>query len=266
MYHVFSGDSIVTLEKEAIEFSNTFKSHNQETASRMVLPCIQFAQNLMGKNEDPLKLVGAIIKDESKITDMISQAKESHDEMALAFINYYLLVLAYVFNDYEAAAEEARRMQRITSPPYLHPSMSSPYVFYALALLAVYNNRHGYARRRILSIARRCVKKLKNFSLHTPENCLGKALLLQAEVAAVTGKNREARCYFESAISVTTRYHDCMMLAIACERAGRFSSACGDESLATRYFREAHSAYREWGATAKAERLEKEMPMVFVNV
>ena len=196
MYHVFSGDSLILLEKEAIGFSDTFKSQNQETASRMVLPCIQFAQNLMGKNDDPLKLVGDIIKDESTVPKMMSQAMASHDDIALAFINYYLLVLAYVFNEYEAAAEEARRISPITGPPYLHPSTSSPYVFYALALLAVYNNRHGFARRRILSTARRCIKKLKRFALYTPENSLGKAFLLQAEVAASYRKESRGAMLF----------------------------------------------------------------------
>jgi len=264
MYHIFSGDSLIVLEEEAIGFSETFQSQHQGTALRMVLPCIQFVQNLMGKNDDPVKLVGDIINDESAIANMLAQAAASHDEISLAFINYYLLVLAYVFNDYEAAAEEANRLVRITQPPYLHPSMSSLYAFHALALLAICNNRCGRARRKILSTARHSIKKLKQFSLHTPENCLGNAFLLQAELAAVTGKNREARCHFTSAISVATRFGDLMMHAIACERAACFSSACGDEAAAGSYFREACSAYKDWGAIAKAEQLEKEMPAVFV--
>ena len=260
MYHIFSGDSLVAFEKEAIGYSETFALHKQDIALRMVLPGIQFAQNLMGKNGDPLKLVGDVVKDEATISGILVQAAESNDEISLAFINYFLLVLAYVFNDYEAAAEGALRMERIMHPPYLHPSMSSPYTFYCLALLAVLNNRKGCTRRKILSMVRRSIKKLMKFSLRTPENCLGKAYLLQAELAATTGKNQEARCNYVSAISVAARFGDFMIHAIACERAARLCTKCGDEPAAISYFREACSAYTEWGAFAKADQLNKEIP------
>jgi hypothetical protein len=96
--------------------------------------------------------------------------------------------------------------------------------------------------------------------LYTPENCLGKAYLLQAELAAVMGKNREASCDYVSAISIATRFGDFMIHAIACERAARFSHGLGDETATMCYFREAHSTYMEWGAIAKVEQLEKEIP------
>lgn len=260
MYHVFSGDSLVDLEQEALGFLEIFSHRNQETAFRMILPGIQFAQNLMGKNHDPLKLVGNVIEDEAQISDLLAQATKSNDEISTAFLNYYLLVLAYVFNDYEAAAEEALRMERITRPPYLHPSMSSPYTFSTLALIAVCGNRKRRDRQKILSTAKRRIQKLKQFSRYTPENCLGKAFLLQAELAAVTGTGQDARCHYVSAISIAERLGDFMLRAIACERAARFCKQNGDDATASCYFREARSAYLDWGALAKDEQLDNEMP------
>lgn len=265
MYQIFSGDSLILLEKVALGYSETFKAHNQETALRILPAGIQFVQNLMGKNSDPMKLVGSSIKDEEIVSALLVQAADSHDKISVAFISYYLLLLAYIFNDYEAAAEEAKKLQHITCPPYLHPSMSSPYTFHALSLLAVCDNRKGHARQRILSSAKRSIKKLKQYSLYTPENCLGKAFLLQAELAAVMGRAQEAKCHYVSAISVATRYGDYMMHAVACERAGRFSCECGDETAATRYFREACLAYNEWGAIAKVRQMEREMSELFVQ-
>jgi hypothetical protein len=52
-----------------------------------------------------------------------------------------------------------------------------------------------------------------------------------------------------------------MIRAVACERTAHFFRGCSDKSAACHYFRQAHSsAYMAWGATAKVESLEKEMP------
>ena len=200
------------------------------------------------------------IKDANAINEFLSQAEKFHDEISVGFFYYYHMVLAYVFNDYESAKEKAIKMQRITRPPYLHPSMSSPFTFYTLSLLAVCENRKGRARRRILSIAKRSIKKLTQFSHFVPENSLAKKFLVQAELAVVMKKKQEAKCHYESAISVSKRYTDNMLCAVACERAGRFSSSCGDTVAAMQYFREARLAYTEWGAFAKVRQMDLEMP------
>jgi hypothetical protein len=40
------------------------------------------------------------LKDEA---DMLSRVVEAKDEMGLGFLHWYLVILAYVFNDYAAA-------------------------------------------------------------------------------------------------------------------------------------------------------------------
>ena len=62
------------------------------------------------------------------------------------------------------------------------------------------------ARKNILAIARRGAKQLKKLSSHAPENCLAKTYLLEAELAAVKGNNRLAKCKYMSAIGVAAEY------------------------------------------------------------
>jgi hypothetical protein len=49
----------------------------------------------------PLKLQGDILKDEA---NMLSCMVEAKDEMGLGFLHCYLVILAYIFNDYAAAS------------------------------------------------------------------------------------------------------------------------------------------------------------------
>jgi len=48
--------------------------------------------------------------------------------------------------------------------------------------------------------------------------------------------------------------------AVANERFAVFLRSQGDGTGAARRFRDAHSAYKAWGAIAKVQQLEKEMP------
>jgi len=229
----------------------------QETSLLMMKTSLQLVHNLTGRSDDPLKLSGDYLNDE---TEILTRAAEAHDSLAAGFLHFFSLLLAYVFNDYEAAAAKAGDMSHIFAPPYLHPTMSCPLTFHSLALLAVCGNRRRRARRKILSTARQAIKKLKKFSAHTPENCLGKMYMLQAEIAAVTGNDCLARCKYASAAGMSAEFGDKMIHAIACERAALLLQACGDEPAAVRYRRKAHSGYKDWGATAKVDQLENEMP------
>lgn len=215
--------------------------------------CLQYVHNLTGRNADPLRLCGEILKDEA---DILNRVMDHHDEVGIGFTHFLTLQLSYIFNEYDSAAAKAPEMLHLVQPPYLQPTMACPYTFYSLALLAVYSNRKGRARRHILSVARRSIKKLQQFSNHTPENCLGKTYLLRAEVAAVTGKVETATRMYASAAGVSSEFNDRMMHAIACERAALFFQGLGNELATKRYIRKAHSAYRDWGATAKVKQVE----------
>jgi hypothetical protein len=258
-YIQLSGDTLGLLENKALEFYHCDEFQNHDSLMMMMETILQFVHNLTGRNKDPLKLSGHILTSEA---DILSRARKADDEVASSSLHCYMLILAYVFKDYQGAASRTKGIDPLLAPPYLHPTLSSFITFCTLSLLAIYNNRQGLARRRILSTARRTIERLKRFSCYTPENCLGKLYFLQAELAAVQGKYQHARCMYASAVGVLSEVNDKMMHAIACERSGLFLSSLGDEAASRRYFRKAYEGYIDWGATAKAEQLKKDMPLI----
>jgi hypothetical protein len=212
---------------------------------------------MMGKTENPRILIGDIFRRED-----LTRVEEAHDEISVYIVHFIQMLLAYIFSDFETAAKEAKSMEQLLYAQFLHPGLSSFLAYYSVALLTVANHHHGYARRRLISKARRSLKKLKQFSKYVPENCLDKVFLVEAELAAVTGNYRAARDKYMVAIALAGEFGDLMLRAIACERAASFLRDRGDES-SNYYFLEAHSAYTSWGGIAKVEQLEKEMPELF---
>ncbi len=82
-----------------------------------------------------------------------------------------------------------------------------------------------------------------------------KALLVEAELARLEGLDRDAARYVEAARSAEEagfRQH----AALARELAARHLASLGDDPRAIR--RAAIDGYRAWGATALAERLERD--------
>lgn len=240
-------------------FCDEMVLHKQDAALLLMRPGLQLIKNLMGKSEDPLRLNGEMWRDK---VDGLS-VMETQDELSVGFYHFHLVMLAYIFNKFEMAEEEAKHLDTLINPPYLHPGLACPLLFRGLAAVAASHFRHGRAQRQLLAIATRCFRQLDAFAQHTPKNCLHKMLLLQAELAAVKGKHDLARRKYRYAIDCATQVDDMVILSVACERVARFMRTCGDEESAKSYFRQAHASYRNWGAAAKVADLVSELPALF---
>jgi predicted ATPase len=239
-------------------YLETAVTQKQETGLLLLRPALQFVQNLTGKSENPLILIGDFFREGD-----LTRAEELHDEVSVCVVHLLKLILAYTFSNFETAAREAEDMEPILFASFLHPGFSSILTYYSVALVTVAGNHHGYARKRLVAKARKSLKMLKSFSKYVPESCLDKIYFVEAELAAVTGNYMSARDKYMITIALSAQFGDLMLRSIACERVAAFLRDRADESGANHYFREAHSAYTSWGAIAKVEQLEKDMPELF---
>lgn len=250
-YMLLSGQALVSVEEKTKEFYDTAVIYKQEFTLGTMRPALKCLHILMGKLELP---TGFAFEAD------LARSTEAKDEAAEWIMHFMQLMLSYIFGDFETAAHEANAMEAMFHL-HLHPGFSSLLVAYCMALLAVANQRPERARKELLSKVKRNVKKLEQFSVYIPENSLHKLSLVQAELAVVSGDYGVARGKFLAAISLSTELDDLAMRALACERFAVFLQRSDRDGTGTaRRFREAHGAYREWGATAKVEQMETEMP------
>jgi signal transduction histidine kinase/DNA-binding NarL/FixJ family response regulator len=91
-------------------------------------------------------------------------------------------------------------------------------------------------------------------------NYLHKFYLIEAERARVSGRDGDAREYYDRAIDGARENGYLNDEALASELAGKFYVAKGRNSLAEIYLRDAHYAYQRWGALAKVKDLEQQYP------
>jgi hypothetical protein len=96
-------------------------------------------------------------------------------------------------------------------------------------------------------------------------NSLHKFYLVEAGRARLSGRDGEAREYYDRAIASAHEHDYVHEEALARELAGKFYLARGQPHLAHHYLRDAHHAYRRWGALAKVEDLEVRYPRVFAQ-
>ncbi|MBW4497623.1 MAG: serine/threonine-protein kinase PknK, partial [Oscillatoria princeps RMCB-10] len=87
-----------------------------------------------------------------------------------------------------------------------------------------------------------------------------KFYLVEAERARAISNYSEAREHYDSAIALAQENEYLNEEALACELAGRFYLARGQNRIARHYLQDAHYAYPQWGAVAKVKDLEERYP------
>lgn len=252
-YMFFCGEPMPPIEEETAGFCETAVSLKNETALSLLRPDLTLLRILMGKID---RLIGL-----EMLQSDLAFTMEANDKASSCIIHFLQLVSAYLFGDFETAASQAKLVEEVLRLPYIHPGFSCILTFHCLALLAVAPRWHGLARRRLLSKVKQSLHLLEQFALCVPENCLHSYNLVRAELAVLDKNYRLARSKFLIAIAVATKSNDMMMHAVACERFASFLRDTGDDSsVSADNFREAKSSYVEWGATAKVQAMEREMP------
>lgn len=128
-----------------------------------------------------------------------------------------------------------------------------------LAPLARSIRDHGHNKRQAIRQAKRYLKWLQQMSLHMPDLCGGKVFIIQAEIACLNNKWKQARLHYTNAIGCAVgsgMLHD---QALFLERYGRFLLATQPTATAKEVFQKAISTYQESGALAKQKHLEAEV-------
>ncbi len=178
------------------------------------------------------------------------------------FAHYYhvnKLQTLVLWREHDAALNVAR-----ASSAYLKSSIGMQHAvehhFYAGLLYAeLIALRRPGPRRRWLQTLRATIRRFRQWARNCPENFLHRALLLEAELAQVTGQDTIAGTRYDQAIEAAAQRGFAHHEALANALCGRWHRARGRMRNARFYLREAAYGYRRWGATAIADALIEEI-------
>jgi predicted ATPase/signal transduction histidine kinase/DNA-binding NarL/FixJ family response regulator/tRNA A-37 threonylcarbamoyl transferase component Bud32 len=108
-------------------------------------------------------------------------------------------------------------------------------------------------------------KRMKMWAENCPDNYEHKYLLVEAEMARLSGKDLEAMEGYDNSIASAKNYGFIQNEALANELAAQFWLAKGKEKFAELYLTESLYAYELWGATAKVKNLTEKYPQFLAS-
>ncbi|OPA74061.1 histidine kinase [Paenibacillus selenitireducens] len=163
----------------------------------------------------------------------------------------------YLFGQYQEANEALKKSAAIIALRQDDSNRVVQYMYESLVWAQLYEEMSVEEQKECWMKLRYRLKKMKKYAMRCPENYQHKYLLIHAEMARLTSKNRQAEDFYSQSMETARSNGHIHDLAIAAECYGRYSLRQGKLQLAKVYMTEAYEAYVQWGAAAKAADLEQ---------
>jgi signal transduction histidine kinase len=262
VHALFCGKELEAVNAEMKDNIELVKKLKQERTLFNLRFHRQFVLNLIGNTENSTILTGESF-DEEKMLPFIIKANDFASYGA--FITNKTIILFMFGKDGDAlkyALELENYKRRLLGLIYL------PLLNFYSSLIFLSNIPLSGWIKGILYL--RKVKKnqraMKRWAAHAPSNHLHKWYLVEAERYRITGKDRKAMTCYDKAIEAARDNEYIIEEALANELAGNYYSQTGSHRAAKDYLLKACQLYRKWGATAKADYLNRKFPGLLVKV
>lgn len=167
------------------------------------------------------------------------------------------LMLAVLFGRWEEAATSAEVGRRQIA---LVRGTATGAVFTFYAALADTHGPHAGPRRTRLKAIRRALAQFRRWAVLGPANGRHRRLMLEALEARLSGQGLRASELYDQAIAAAQSAGFQHEQALFHELAADFHDTLGRPMMAQAYRRQAHHAYRLWGAAAKVRQMEQAWP------
>ena len=195
------------------------------------------------------------------------QFAQTSADITTAFVIYvYKLTVANWFGEVDRALEYAllgADFLKGGAGHFVNPVFR---FHHAIALAAACTNASEIDRQLYQTQLEISLDKFRDLAEHSPANYLHKYLLIQAEIARLSGENHTAAQHYDLSIASALKNGFVQNAALANELASRFYLAQNRYNLAKIYLNDARFCYIEWGATAKVHQLEQSHPDCFNKI
>jgi predicted ATPase/signal transduction histidine kinase len=225
------------------------------TAFALILQC-KLLENLQGLTIGKYSLSSETFDEESALATFNEIGYgygSSTYYFAKAFLFFTYCEYAKAYEMLVAAAEFSNTLYG-QFQPVLH-------CFYqSLSVLQLYGVAAHKQPKDYQQVVQKNREQLQVWADNSPENCLSKFLLLEAEMARVAEEKWQAAEFYDRAIQLAQENQFLNEEALAHELAAKFYLDWGKEKVAAGYMQEAYYCYARWGAKAKTDDLEKRYP------
>ena len=252
----YAGEELTGLEREMEKASAAISQIQQKPVLERHKTYWQAVLNLIGKSEHNCCLLGEHYNEET----MRQVYLEINDRNALCEMYLQKLILCYLFQEYSQAVENSSMAEEYVGNTVGTINFAIFHFYDSLARLAIFADVPKIQQQQILEKVATNQAKMKRWADLAPMNYLHKYYLVEAELASVLGRDRDAREYYDRAITLAHENEYLNEEALAYELAGKFYLARNLHHVARHYLQDAHYIYQRWGAVAKVKDLEARYP------
>lgn len=118
--------------------------------------------------------------------------------------------------------------------------------YHSLSITAVYGEMPLMKRKRLMLALNKNQRQMKKWSEFCRANFMHKYLLIEAEIARISGKKLDAEILYDKAIQFAHENGYIQNEAIASELAAKFYAVEGRIKVARSYMSDALRLYRKW--------------------
>ncbi|MEG5016492.1 MULTISPECIES: AAA family ATPase [unclassified Microcoleus] len=250
---------ILALLNDYLKF--TAKTKNL-LAYHTILASQLFIYNLSGLSPKPREFASESLNE----ADYIEDCQTHQNFFALGNYLTYKAQVLYLYGDNVIALHCIQEAQ--TMLPYVQGMITNAVnnFYNSLILLAVYPTVSKSEQISYQKQIETNQQQMKIWADNCPENFLHKYLLVEAEIARISGKEMEAIDLYDRAISSANENEYIQNEALGNELVAKFWLGKSQNEIAKLYMKKAHYGYQLWGAKRKVEDLEQKYPQLISKV
>ncbi|HIK09630.1 MAG TPA: AAA family ATPase, partial [Oscillatoriaceae cyanobacterium M33_DOE_052] len=251
----FAGVSLEDLEVEIDTYCVIFTQLKQNSP----LMYLQINQQTIHNFREVFKEQDLLIGNTYDETLMIPKHFHNNELTAIAYLNVYKLMIAYIFGKYTKALDYIAQAEKYEMAMSGVPHIPALHFYASLTYLAQCGQSEAEINHTLKQVQAH-ENLVAKWAQHAPMNHQHKVDLIVAEKYRVMGESYEASDWYDRAIAGAKANQYTQEEAVANEIAAKFYLDCGKEKIAAGYMQEAYYCYARWGAKAKTEDLEKRYP------
>ncbi|MCK6604524.1 MAG: AAA family ATPase [Ignavibacteriaceae bacterium] len=255
LQHIFyCGHNLEDVEKEMKFYTDIMRNVKQEIALKFSNIYRQTVANLLRSTDNPAILTGNFFDETVYIPE--------NDITQLYCLYSCKAMLAYLFHDYTRADEFINKADQHLNGAIGLAGVSLVFYYNCLIKLALYKSSPDSVKDTLMTSILLNQGKLKSRADHSPENCMHKWHLVEAERCRVTLNFSGAIENYHHAARLAEENKFINDLALIYELTAGFYSNWNKAIEAEAYFDLAYSTYSMWGANSVALFLEKKHPRI----
>ena len=254
--HIIIGSPLEEIQKEAKKHQDFVDQLNNPDLENILR-----ISNLMTVFRESSSDSKDFLPDLSHMDNLLQSITQTKNSQLLQW--YYLITaqIHFFFYNYSKALELIQESDKMISS-YSQLAIPEHYFYYSLIILENYASFNSEEKKRYWDILKSNYQKLASLAMDCLINFSDKSLLIEAQMASISGNYIKASDLFDNAIQSANENEFVQNEALANEMAAKYFLSKNKITIAAAYIRKACRAYIKWGATAKIKHLEQCYPML----